>query len=306
MRRRLLVGALLAASGTAAQAQLPDSVRARTSANACLDRIPPSVMRPVPVFLSPNLVGESRPHFELHAAVDPFARAVARTVQALLGANDSLAAAEPAVTWRSLDADVHVVARRDGSVAWRVEPDEAPSEARLDFAGALLVGRAIDSVLARARPAAFAELAGLDSVEWLLQVKPSFHDESGAVTTPKMRAGFPMFSVLMPAHRSPRLDRVPVRYPDLARQAGLTGGVVMLFTIDTTGRVVPSSIRDQRPAEYARLQGSARTAYDRFVGSTTEALAKASYHPARIGGCLATARVRQPFTFALQSGVNGP
>lgn len=306
MRTGVLAAAMLAGWATAAAAQ-SDATRPSTDRNACLDHIAPSAMRLVPVFLSPNLVGASKPHVELHEQVDPFARAVAQTVQGWLGGmRDTAPAAEPMVTWRSLDADVRVVARRDGSVTWRVEPDESPSEARLDFAGALLVGRAIDSVVARGRSIAFVERAGMDSVEWLLQLKPAFHEENGAVTSPRMRAGFPMFSVLMPAHRSPRPDDVRVRYPDMARRQGFMGHIVMRFAVDTTGRIARSSIRDQRPAEYVRLDARERTAYDRFVRSTTDALARATYHPARIGGCLVTVQVRQPFTFALDGGVNGP
>jgi protein TonB len=79
-------------------------------------------------------------------------------------------------------------------------------------------------------------------------------------------------------------------YPDLLRQAGIQGHVVLEAVVDSTGRVLSDSI----------LVVSASN--PGFVAPARRALLGTLFRPARIGGRAVRMRVRVPFEFTLRSG----
>ena len=81
------------------------------------------------------------------------------------------------------------------------------------------------------------------------------------------------------------------RYPELLRQAGVQGRVVLEAVVDTTGRVDAASIH----VIYATNPG--------FIAGARAALAASLFRPGRVGGQAVRVRVRIPFEFTLRNGV---
>lgn len=80
-------------------------------------------------------------------------------------------------------------------------------------------------------------------------------------------------------------------YPDLLRQAGIQGKVVLEAVVDSTGRVLGESIVVVSASNPA------------FVAPARQALARTLFRPARVGGKTVPMRVRLPFEFTLRSGM---
>ena len=79
-------------------------------------------------------------------------------------------------------------------------------------------------------------------------------------------------------------------YPDLLRQAGVHGRVVLEAVIDTLGHVEPGSVVVVERAHPA------------FVASAQRSLVASLFRPARVMGHAVRVRVRLPFDFVLQHG----
>ena len=80
------------------------------------------------------------------------------------------------------------------------------------------------------------------------------------------------------------------RYPELLRQAGIQGRVVLEATVDTTGRVELVSVTIVSATNPA------------FVEPARQALLATLFRPAEVGGQRTRMRVRIPFEFTLKSG----
>lgn len=79
-------------------------------------------------------------------------------------------------------------------------------------------------------------------------------------------------------------------YPELLRQAGLEGRVVLEAVVDTTGRVEPGSIV------------VVATTHPDFAAAAARALAGSLFRPARLHGQAVRVRIRVPVDFRLRSG----
>ena len=79
-------------------------------------------------------------------------------------------------------------------------------------------------------------------------------------------------------------------YPDLLRQAGIQGRVVLEAVVDTTGRVLSNSI----------LVVSATN--PGFIAPARQALVATLFRPAMVGGTAVRMRVRIPYEFAIRNG----
>lgn len=93
------------------------------------------------------------------------------------------------------------------------------------------------------------------------------------------------------------VDEVPMMlagpapaYPELLRQAGLQGRVVLEVVIDTLGRVERGSVVVVEAAHPA------------FVAPAQQSLLKSLFRPARVGGKAVRVRVRVPIDFVLRDG----
>ena len=79
-------------------------------------------------------------------------------------------------------------------------------------------------------------------------------------------------------------------YPELLRQAGVQGRVVLEATVDTTGRILPASIR------------VVLTTNPGFVAPARQALLATLFRPAMVGDKPVQMRVRIPYEFAIRNG----
>jgi TonB family protein len=83
---------------------------------------------------------------------------------------------------------------------------------------------------------------------------------------------------------------IPI-YPDLLRQAGVQGKVILEAVVDTTGRILPQSIS----VVLATNPG--------FVRSARQALLATLFRPAMTGGKPVRVRVRVPYEFTIRNGI---
>ena len=87
----------------------------------------------------------------------------------------------------------------------------------------------------------------------------------------------------------PRLVRhPPLRYPELLRQAGVEGTIVMEAVLDTLGAVERGTLRV--------LQGG----HPLFEAEAGALVAGSRYRPARVNGRAVRVRIRVPVTFSLR------
>jgi protein TonB len=78
------------------------------------------------------------------------------------------------------------------------------------------------------------------------------------------------------------------RYPEILRQAGIEGRVLMEFVIDTLGRAERGSLR------------VINTQHDLFNGPARDAVLSCRFRPGRIQGRAVRVRVQQPVNFQIQ------
>jgi protein TonB len=77
------------------------------------------------------------------------------------------------------------------------------------------------------------------------------------------------------------------RYPSMLQSAGLEGDVRAQFVVDTLGRVEQGSFR------------VLQTSHDLFAAAVREALSRARFKPAEVGGRRVRQLVEQSFTFRI-------
>jgi hypothetical protein len=287
--RVLLAGAL----------SLAAPVRAQTppAPASCFDSIPATVMRRVPVYAAAEIVGPDAVTPNAVASMDLLTQAVAEQARALLGAGPGqLPPGEPSITWRQLEHQLSVVAYRDGRVSWRVQAPLWLSAQNAGDSAARHLGHALAAAREKGEAFFWDDAIKRDSLTWIMRMEPALLAESGDVTPPSLRAGFPVFSVLTPAILPADVERMRTNYP-MVRIRGFAGTVRLQFVIDTAGRAVPSTIRDVWPAGEARLVGPPRFAYDSVVRVMQLALEGARFAPARIGRCPVSQLVQQAFTY---------
>ena len=85
---------------------------------------------------------------------------------------------------------------------------------------------------------------------------------------------------------SPAGNNAP-SYPDLLRSANVEGEVLAQFVVDTTGRVDMSQFK------------VLKSSHDLFTKAVEQALRRARFYPAEIGGRKVKQLVQQPFNFTL-------
>lgn len=102
----------------------------------------------------------------------------------------------------------------------------------------------------------------------------------------------PLMTIAVPRIRTDeevRQTRPPrLRYPNNGRFAAIEEDVELQFVVDTTGRVLPGSVR------------VIRGKYLDFIELVIEGLAEARYAPARMGNCPVPMLVHQRFAFRMR------
>ena len=85
-----------------------------------------------------------------------------------------------------------------------------------------------------------------------------------------------------------RVSNPPLDYPDLLRQAGIEGNVIVEVIIDTTGRAEPTSLRIIQSTNKA------------FELSAKDAVLKSLYRPGRVRGQAVRVLVQVPISFTIR------
>ena len=102
-----------------------------------------------------------------------------------------------------------------------------------------------------------------------------------------------IYAPAMVEERPERLGGPEPRYPEMLRQAGIEGQVVVECVIDTLGRAEPASIR------------VVASSHPLFEAPAREAVAASSFRPARLDGRAVRVRVQLPLNFQLERGGAG-
>lgn len=266
----------------------------------CLASLPATALRPVAVYADAELPDSAPPG--IASAADLLTHTVAERVRARLGATaDRLPLAPSELSWLHLGAALVVTARPDGRLTWRVMAGAAPPEQAAGSAAGLLA-RALDEMVKGGdSPFFWPDGWARDSVTFRIVLRRPTLSASGAVRPAQARAPAPLFALAVPWDEPPVVRRKPeLVYPAMAGVTGAAGAVIAHFVVDTGGRVDPSTVRDVWPAGQPRLTRQLEAYYRAFVGAVRDALAKAEYEPARIGGCRVPRIVEQAFAFEIR------
>jgi hypothetical protein len=265
--------------------------------NGCLDSIPASIMKRVPVYATADLLEGDVVSPGVLTSIDLFTQTAAEQARILLGAGvNQLPPGEPTITWRQLDHQLRVTAHRDGRLVSRVEPREWPSDQSLGDSGIRHLGRSIDEAKRKGDAFLWNDELARDSLTWFIRLVPATLGEDGNPQPPSLRSGFPVFHVLAPPVVTPGVDRLRTNFP-MVRIRGFAGTVRLQFVIDTAGRADPGSIRSVWPTNEPRLSGPPAFAYDSVVRVMRGAVKDARFEPARIGSCTINQLVQQSFTY---------
>lgn len=272
-------------------------LRAQDPAAACINAIPDSTLKRVPVFASIELAspGQNMPASgaSLIQAIGHHAR---REIGAALG---ELPDADPRFTWRDLDGRLSIWSHRDGRVTWTV--DTSSQAWARSHAGIELLARALGT--ARDSGAGYAVWpngAKADSVEAIVNfVRPRI-DPAGVMHPAEATMAVPIFSVLAPRETEVSMVRQSrKRFPDSLLRHGVTGTVLLEFVVDTNGLADTATVRDANPEFRETLSRQKRDYYDQFISTACRMIADARYAPQTINGCRVRQRVRQPFSWMI-------
>lgn len=227
---------------------------------------------------------------------DIFVQSVGQRLRVLLHEHgDTLPAGEPAITWRGIADGARLVVRmvRDSEPVYELMAPDADS-----VAGAMLLAAAqvaSDSGEAPFWPENFHGDTLVFEVSFALTA-------AGETRLPDYgRAAFPAFSVMFPPETpAGHPTTSTLEYPEDLLRMGVTGVVIVTFIVDTTGRAIPSSIRDVWASSQKRPTSESPAYYNEFVRSVLTWVKTATRTPARLGGCPVPQLTTQPVTFSIR------
>lgn len=107
--------------------------------------------------------------------------------------------------------------------------------------------------------------------------------EKGVVEKPSENQTYFEYQVEKPVMTAP--GSPTPRYPEILKSAGVEGEVVVSFTVDTTGRAIPSTLT------------ILKSTHDLFAAAVRTALPTMRFLPAEVGGKKVRQLVQQPFVF---------
>lgn len=289
----------------AAFALTPSAVSAQATSpaamEACLDAIPVSAFTRVPVHLLPT-ASDSTQRAILPSA-DILADMVARHVRAALRTADSpLPAGEPAIDWRDLGREIVVTVGRDGGFSWRVDDSgsllrpggQSPPDNDL-LVQALAAAR--DSGERLFWPAD----ATVDSLSFRLELSVPTPTRTGALKSTPLRVSIPIFSLAVPWISNVAVTKAArIRYPEVLRQMGMTGTIILRYVVNADGRADPATLSDLWNSPLPYPSGDMGRAYRSFIATVRRDLPTGRFQPALAGGCPVPQLVRQPFVFDIR------
>jgi protein TonB len=113
-------------------------------------------------------------------------------------------------------------------------------------------------------------------------------------TGPVIRTDQPYLESVV-EERPERISSPPTRYPEILRQAGIDGRVLLEFVVDTTGHVERGSVKVLSSTNQL------------FNQPSIESVLASVYRPGRIAGRAVRVRVQQPINFQIsRAGLGNP
>ena len=283
----------------------------RASSTRCGDKIPLSETTPGTAYLRVSLIDSAPP--QLAASTDLFAQDIAKWARILtVGQADSLVRAER-LDWTSLASALPLTIYRNQPISPSrdtVTPS-FPVENGVAFSsrfvrapeGSKLLKQAFDSVRAHTEPFfAWPNYPSMDSLRFVLVLGWEGAKPSGTVSQYRANARpkFELFHMNFPKEKGPvALKRGEVVYPPKALSAGFQAKVNLQFTIDSTGRPVPSTMKALWPAGVPKLEGGQAEMYESFVTEAKRSAMASRFSPATLGGCPIELSVQQPYYFEI-------
>ncbi|HMI58462.1 MAG TPA: hypothetical protein VK511_10465 [Gemmatimonadaceae bacterium] len=273
------------------------------SPSACPVAVQPKGMSRETIYLDARMA----PHTNetLVAQAELIAQDVALELRTKLGGSESAAPDIGAtIIWYAIPAELIVVARPDGSMAWR------GVSASGDSTAVTLLSTALDSVRRKGGALMlWPEGYAADSIVLRLSLlQKYFIEEAGAAPTQSKVRRFLAFTMLTPME-SPALPkgRLHVTYPNYNEQHRISGYLLTQFVVDTNGKAIMSTFRDLWPESKPRLSGALNNYYTDFVAAVREGVAAQSFTPAHRGSCAVRQIVQLPVEFVQRgSGYSAP
>ena len=140
-------------------------------------------------------------------------------------------------------------------------------------------------------PSSFPDVPWIPLVDGVLQREASIPLRTDWAPSPGARSGQPDGAAMIFGNAGPEVLSGPIPvYPELLRQAGVEGQVVLEARVDSTGRVQRASI--------AVVSSTHRG----FVEPARQALLATLFRPAHVNGRAVSVLVRVPFAFSIRSG----
>lgn len=301
----VLAGLLLSAEMLAAQNGAPassnpgmaiDSTRVwpslSTLASVCARSTPADLLTRTTAYLDAS-IDDSRSS-ALTMQADLMAQQVAESIRTRIGGTpDSVPKADSVMKSWSVPAELIATMRADGSAMRR-----ARSWTGDTLATSLLLD-AFDKVRKNGDGAiVWPDGYTADSIVIHLHLETVAPMRDGSI--PKARySQFAAFQILEPIETPalPKPKNHPPTYPYSEGLHHVIGTLLLQFVVDSSGFVVPSTMRDIWPSDKPRLTGELGRYYDDFVEASEAAVVEWRFYPASVGSCHVRQIVQLPIVY---------
>jgi hypothetical protein len=285
--------AVRAAAPLSAYDTLNDFLVPETRPTGCLTEFVPLTTHRSLVTLAASMDTRADSEFSLQA--DLIAQDVAAEIRNSLGASGERAPdADGRIQWYSIPAQLVVVVRPDGLMQWRTRGFLGDSSA------ATLLSKSFETVRGQGGATMiWPDGSKADSMIFRLSLERMYSDQRDYVPPGERRLKFTAFYLPMPVETPaiPLPNQAPPVYPQTNDRERVAGTVLMQLVVDTSGRAIPSTIRDLWPAGTPPLTGYDGMYYKQFVYSVTRWEKQLKFTPARVGGCVVNQLIQQPLIF---------
>ena len=256
---------------------------------------PPSVMHVVDVALYAAVQKNADSAIALQALL--MAQEVADEFRRNLGAAGvTIPAMDERYSWDAVPTAIDVVAHRDGSAIVSTNTIGGESAATRSLVAAFDSARAHNFAVML-----WSDRTVSDSVVVHLWLQPSYFTRATTEEETDHTPSFPVFSLSEPelSPALPEPNQPPPRYPPSLESRGVSGSVLMQFTVDTSGRMESATLREIVPADALRTY-EVHENHEQFAQSVARWLETVRFVPASLGGCRIRQRVQFPLKFTVR------
>ena len=251
--------------------------------DSCIDRIPASAFKRVPVFLQATADSAQR---AVLPGAELFGQSVAFKIREMLGTREpQMAEGDSVVRWTRLSGSILVTLHRGAGLTWSAQEWSVPADT-IQRSSMSLLYRAVEAVLNDGEFIQYPDAVDADSVFFSLSLVNPTVTEQGKMVPVVARHPIPIFSLAIPWEKPIRVIKNPrVEYPTFSQSIGSVGGVRVEYYVDKSGRAEPQTMKEVWPAGIPKPTGDLLTAYTEFLRAVKRGLPSARFSPAIVGGC---------------------